>query len=986
MYLPGNHKRVLSCLILSIALLGGSPVWAGDASDALKQAVRLYEQGEYAGAQHLLAGIDRDDLSGRQRKERDNYLNKVQVALTMQDKGRRDLEDAQTAMRDGDNKTARMLLESVAVNEYAPPSVKDRAEDLLGNLQTDSNRSTMGLQARRDGGSGTGTMTMTPANGGTARQAAPQPARRTNRATAPAQGQPDSGSLAGEVRRLDAINWQRTVTTYRDLEQQIRELISDNEFEEAGQLLIRARQAVESGKQFADPVVQYENLMTELAALERTVESEERVYNEQRSAETRREIERDHADRLREVEERRAEQIDQLMLQATQLRKDGDIRGAINVLKQVTAIDPKYQPAHWLMDDYEGQMQLRRQVDMRDRMRKRRQEAIIDAEEAAIPWWETLTYPDDWIERINRPERQRPGEAVRDSQLHSALDAPIEVDFRTVPFDQVIQRLADARKINLNVHWHDLAQAGVERDVPIDLQLHNEISLRKALTEVLAQAGGGQVDLDFAVQDGLISVATKKTLDQRVFTAVYPIEDLLLGVPSFEDPQVRDLQRMNQPRGQRAESKNKQVWRYEGEEDLEPEEDPERESMIQHLISVIQSTVEPDSWRNRGGSIGTIEEINGQLVVTQNTAAQQQIGGLLDKLREQRAIQIAVEAIFLTVSSHYLEELGLDLDIVLNAGNAGFDLINEGGASARDPVLGSNVLLPRQFSRLGFTPATPALGTALNADGADAQPFRQPFLVPQRSGGSGSQFTPIPITNNVTDFTDPSRLPSDIPGSFAGNDIGPALSILGSFLDNIQVDFLIRATQADSRTSVLTAPRVVVFNGGSAWVAVTIQQNFVSQLNPVVAQGAAAQAPVTGTIDAGASLFVRATVTADRRYVLMLLAPGITRLLDLQNFAFSGGTLAGQAFIQLPTLSSQRLQTMVSVPDGGTLLIGGQKLANEAEIEAGVPILSKIPVLKRAYSSRSMVKDEQTLLILIKPKILIHSEQEEQAFPSFANG
>ena len=116
----------------------------------------------------------------------------------------------------------------------------------------------------------------------------------------------------------------------------------------------------------------------------------------------------------------------------------------------------------------------------------------------------------------------------------------------------------------------------------------------------------------------------------------------------------------------------------------------------------------------------------------------------------------------------------------------------------------------------------------------------------------------------------------------------------------------------------------------------------------------------------------------------MLLAPGVTRLLDLQTFQFAGGGQAGDAFIQLPTLSAQRIQTMVSVPDGGTLLIGGQKLASETEVESGVPILSKIPILKRLYSSRAMVKDEQVLLILIKPKILIHSEQEELAFPSFS--
>jgi len=48
-----------------------------------------------------------------------------------------------------------------------------------------------------------------------------------------------------------------------------------------------------------------------------------------------------------------------------------------------------------------------------------------------------------------------------------------------------------------------------------------------------------------------------------------------------------------------------------------------------------------------------------------------------------------------------------------------------------------------------------------------------------------------------------------------------------------------------------------------------------------------------------------------------------------------------------------------------------------------VPVLSKIPILKRAYSSRALAKDEQTLLILVKPHILVQSEQEELAFPGF---
>ena len=76
----------------------------------------------------------------------------------------------------------------------------------------------------------------------------------------------------------------------------------------------------------------------------------------------------------------------------------------------------------------------------------------------------------------------------------------------------------------------------------------------------------------------------------------------------------------------------------------------------------------------------------------------------------------------------------------------------------------------------------------------------------------------------------------------------------------------------------------------------------------------------------------------------------------------------------------------VTVPDGGTLLIGGQKLAGEIEVEAGVPVLSKIPIFKRFYDSRTLIKDEQVLLILIKPKIIIQSEAEQEAFPTFSSG
>ena len=44
---------------------------------------------------------------------------------------------------------------------------------------------------------------------------------------------------------------------------------------------------------------------------------------------------------------------------------------------------------------------------------------------------------------------------------------------------------------------------------------------------------------------------------------------------------------------------------------------------------------------------------------------------------------------------------------------------------------------------------------------------------------------------------------------------------------------------------------------------------------------------------------------------------------------------------------------------------------------------ARIPIIKRAFTNRSIVKDTRTLLILMKAKVIIQSEAEEEAFPTF---
>jgi type II secretory pathway component GspD/PulD (secretin) len=258
-------------------------------------------------------------------------------------------------------------------------------------------------------------------------------------------------------------------------------------------------------------------------------------------------------------------------------------------------------------------------------------------------------------------------------------------------------------------------------------------------------------------------------------------------------------------------------------------------------------------------------------------------------------------------------------------------------------------------------------------------------LVPPGSPGNwwSQHTTPTPIVNNTLALASPRS--TGIPGSLAGETATiPAFQIFGSFLDNLQVDFLLRATQLDARSSVVDAPRVVTFNNRGAYITVQTMAYYVALPGylPAPGSGVGGQAaggrdPTISMIPRGRTLDVLPTVSADRRYVTLTVRPMVS---DARFSVFQGAT----GPLQLPEQDITTLRTSVNVPDRGWVLLGGLKQAGETEIEAGVPLISKIPILKRAYTNRSRVKDESVLFILLKPTIIVQGEQEEAAFEGSA--
>ena len=980
------------CVLTLSALV---PVAAAQ-SDKFQAAVALYDKHEYQAAQTALLAVDRQTLNEGERQRLDELLRTLPEAIKASEKGKQDQTRADEAYDAGEWQVAEQLYRVVEGNKFLPDDVRKRAVDQCARI-AEKKKLAEAAQPK-----GTVPQPATPLK--TAEKPTPQPAAEEVVPAAaepapPLESEPRRVTPTDELRMRDELLWQRAVAIAEALTAEIHADMAGNEFASARKKMATALQSIEAAARYAEPVAKYQTARDGLLKLQEELERAAEAHALKSADEQRLEIKKRIEERKKQIEAQKAETVMQMFNSVDQLRRERRFGEAAEVLREVLRIDPSNAEARYQLnwaEDLESFDQQRRWYD--DKAAQGRQ-ALINAEEALIPWDVDVMYPRNWLELAARRTKLGliGGRDLGDVELERQLTATLpDVRFEETAFDQFIALLGEMTKLNLAVDWTDLTDNGVERDNPVTVQLSN-VTVRTMLSEVLTQVGG-DVQLAYTVGDGLVRIATKAKLDRDKLALIYDIRDLLIDIPRAARSAGFDV---SQGLGQggaggagggggggagggmfgQGQQRQQQQQGRQGEQ--------ARDDLVRKITEIIQETVEPDSWREGGGGgDGSIQELQGQLIVYNTSDAHRQVDNLLDQLRETQALQISVETRFLNVISNFLEEFGVDLDFVFNAGTAGYDQGTGTQGVLTDPATGAVVLVPRDFSRIGTFASSPAFGQPFTAGAVPQQPYGQAAFVPAEGGllPRGGHFTPIGMQQSSLDLARPA-ISTGVPGSFATRaGVAPALNIAGSFLDNIQVDFLIRATQANSRSSVVQAPRLVLFNGQASSISVGRSRTYVSSLEPRLAEGAVGFQPITSRADSGVYLFVDGTISADRKYVTLTLDVRQRDEPTLERFEVqrASGNSPG-AFISLPDYNFATLSTTVSIPDGGTVLLGGLKQAGEVEVDAGVPILSKIPVLKRAFSNQTTIKDTLTLLILVKTKIIIQKEAEEEAFPTFTH-
>jgi len=754
-----------------------------------------------------------------------------------------------------------------------------------------------------------------------------------------------------------ALRRRQTVAEYNDLMANARQAQAEDQFSQATGLVSEAKVLINRNQRFLTGD-QYRSLRQQAIDLSSAIAQDQQATAERQATQVEQQRQAENERRRRQAMRQQQEQIDSLLRKAVELRRAQEYDQALDLIDRALFIDKTNPAAQFIKEMVEDE-----QVFVQQKKNNRKRDLMVGKQavinrEALIPYDEIVTYPSEWPEiTARRLARQDPtaGDSPENRRVAERLEEPITVNFQADRLTNVLELIRNQTGVRIVENWNRLEAAGVERDLPISLKLA-DTAASKVLELVLQQASVNEFEpVGYEIIEGIVEINTERELRQRPEIRLYDIRDFLVTrEDSFSNRTSFDLESAldtdNQGGDDGGGGGGGDDGGLFGDDDDEDDEDegPSRGERIEQISSLIRDLVgRQEEWREFGGDVSSLRELNGNLIIRTTRSNHLQVVDIIELVRETFEIQISVEARFLLVNDNFLEDIGVDLDIAFDN-------------------------LPGDFGPFGAS--QDSIGIAQPGGGS--------------LGLTPSQFTPDGSASlpNPADF---------IPGSGFATGAGRALTTGFSYLDDLQVNLLVTATQNHRRSVSLTAPRVTFENGGSATVTVATQISFVSDLTPVPdADGFDVTLSVVQT---GVILAVEAAVSNDKRYVTMAIAPQLARVNDIRRIeqtAVIDNTDGGDGddgddpafefisgFVEAPELEITSVQATVSVPDRGTLLVGGQRLVEEVQLESGVPVLSKIPVLNRLFTNQSEVRDERTLLILVKPTIIIPTEEEESLFP-----
>ena len=220
----------------------------------------------------------------------------------------------------------------------------------------------------------------------------------------------------------------------------------------------------------------------------------------------------------------------------------------------------------------------------------------------------------------------------------------------------------------------------------------------------------------------------------------------------------------------------------------------------------------------------------------------------------------------------------------------------------------------------------------------------------------------------------------------SGNTVTPgqalATSALGAGLYGLAFQAssfaaMLNFLQTQGDVQVLSSPRIATLNNQKAVLKVGTDELYVTGVSSST-NSTATSSTTTPTVTlqpffSGIALDVTPQIDADGN-VMLHVHPSISVVSEKQKNINLGSL--GSYSLPLATSAVNETDTIVRVPDGQIVAIGGLMTQSQTLDRSGLPILGDAPVVGNLFSQKSVVQRKRELVILMKPTVI-----HDQAWP-----
>lgn len=206
----------------------------------------------------------------------------------------------------------------------------------------------------------------------------------------------------------------------------------------------------------------------------------------------------------------------------------------------------------------------------------------------------------------------------------------------------------------------------------------------------------------------------------------------------------------------------------------------------------------------------------------------------------------------------------------------------------------------------------------------------------------------------------PANLAANFPMAAATPSYALGFAISSSYA---VLDAQILASESTSEVRIISSPKVTTMDGAKAVIK---QGEDVPVVTPATSTG-----PATVTFkEAVLKLEVKPTITPEGKISMEVKANN-----DFPNYA-RAAELQGN-----PPINKSEVESKVVVSDGETLVIGGILRAQTDQGQAGLPWVSKVPILGWLFKYENTSKIRKQLLIFVTPRIVQDEKSTTGAEP-----